>query len=94
VAIAEAIVRPWFLTQFHPEKSIYEWRIDEPINHSPSTVQAMQYFADFFVAESRQNNNSFASKSLEQSSLIYNFSPVFTASVLPDFQQTYYFYDQ
>lgn len=61
----------------------------------------MQYLADFFVSEGRRllmwfswllaqkNDNKFLTEQEEFDSLIYNYSPMYTAHVNPNFVQCY-----
>ena len=78
VGMVEAKNYPIFGTQFHPEKNLYEWNQDS-INHDFDAVSMTTYFANFFVAQARKNNNQFPSGELT-SALIYNFPPVFINS--------------
>lgn len=63
---------PFYGVQFHPEKSAFEWRSDY-ICHSVHAIEANRYFGDFFVSESRNNNQKYEDKEHESSSLIYNY---------------------
>lgn len=40
---------PFFGTQWHPEKSQFEWEPKEAIDHSPDAIRIGQYMANFFV---------------------------------------------
>lgn len=42
---------PFYGTQFHPEKNLYEWTEKEDIPHGFEASQVAQYFANFFVQE-------------------------------------------
>jgi len=50
---------PIYATQFHQEKSTYEWNSGYEINHGSKAVRLQQYLADFFVDECRKNTNLF-----------------------------------
>eukprot|EP01156_Anaeramoeba_ignava_P016015 Anaeramoba_ignava/a617636_21.p1 GENE.a617636_21~~a617636_21.p1 ORF type:complete len:178 (+),score=62.89 a617636_21:424-957(+) len=91
VSTIESIDYPIYGTQFHPEKNIYEWRIDEDINHSFDAVLISQYFGNFFVSESRKNSQHFANQTDEANALIYNFPIIYTAKDEPSFEQCYFF---
>eukprot|EP01123_Difflugia_compressa_P006169 TRINITY_DN18335_c0_g1_i1.p1 TRINITY_DN18335_c0_g1~~TRINITY_DN18335_c0_g1_i1.p1 ORF type:complete len:302 (+),score=55.00 TRINITY_DN18335_c0_g1_i1:59-907(+) len=82
---------PFYAIQWHAEKPLFEWNPQEAINHSPDSVKAMQYVADFFISEARKSNHAFASESSEASHLIYNYQPTYTAPYSSDFVQVYYF---
>ena len=43
----EARDRPIFGVQFHPERPLFSWALDEGINHDEHAVETMQYFANF-----------------------------------------------
>lgn len=82
---------PFYGVQFHPEKVVYEWIRHRNISHTPNAVMASQWFAKFFVDETRQNLNRFAGVDEENRYLIYNFQPTFTALVKSAFTQSYLF---
>ena len=42
---------PFYGTQWHPEKNIYQWDVKSHINHTTSAVAVSQYMANFFVAQ-------------------------------------------
>jgi len=58
VSTIEAWDYPITATQWHPERPAYEWRA-VGADHSADAVAAMQYIANFFVADSRRNIQSF-----------------------------------
>ena len=92
ISTIEAINFPVYSTQWHPEKVSYEWRADEDINHSYTSLLANQHMANFFVNECRKNDHKFADESeLVNKWLIYNFTPEYTFKQEPDFVQTYFF---
>lgn len=68
---------PFYGVQFHPEKSAFEWTRDY-ISHSGDAIEANRYFSDFFIKESRKNNQKYESKEEELSSLIYNYDIAYT----------------
>ena len=51
----EAKEYPFFLTQYHPEKNSYEWRV--PAARSYNAVRAAQNFINVFISEARKNKN-------------------------------------
>jgi len=82
---------PFYGVQFHPEKNLFEWSESEKIPHSGDAVRAAQYFANFFVDQTRKNGHRFPSLEEENKALIYNFQPVFTGANGSTFVQKYYF---
>lgn len=62
LTLVEAKNVPFYGAQFHAEKNAYEFdqewegdaRIDNAVVHGDAAIEAMQYFARFFVAESRK----------------------------------------
>jgi len=90
VASIEAKNYPFWGTQFHPEKTMYEWQ-QPSIPHSARDVAAGQYFAKFLVAEARKSQHSFSSSTEEDKYLIYKDQPVFTRNITTSFEQCYFF---
>jgi len=87
----EGINYPVFAIQWHAEKNIFEWNPQEDINHSFDGIVAMQYFSNFLVQQARMSAHKFASATEEFNSLIYNYKPVYTEKIDPDFEQCYIF---
>ncbi|CAK1550605.1 unnamed protein product [Leptosia nina] len=82
---------PFFGTQFHPETVSYEWRKTSDIPHTPDALTANRYFMDFFVKESRKNENLFPDKTEEDQHLIYNYAARFTGALGGYYEQIYVF---
>ncbi|XP_023297410.2 gamma-glutamyl hydrolase [Lucilia cuprina] len=82
---------PFYGTQFHPEKNIYEFIANRNITHTSKAIQASQYFADFLVNEARRNRQQFKNETEEVQHLIYNYAPVYTALKGSSFEQQYLF---
>jgi gamma-glutamyl hydrolase len=84
VSTIEGKTAPVFGAQWHPERPQFEWAIagarKDPINHSIQAVAAMQYMSNFFVAQARLNERTFATPAEEAAALIYNWQPVGTSS--------------
>lgn len=89
VSTMEAYDYPIYGTQWHPEKSAFEWR-RQYYSHSPSAIKTTFYMAQVIVNEARKNFHSFASKDEERKHLIYNYNPVFTEASSA-FNQIYFF---
>jgi len=91
VSTIEGNVYPIYGLQWHAEKPQFEWYSNEDINHTYDSIISMQYMAQFYVNEARQNNHKFSSSREESQKLIYNYTPLYTAHIIPDFQQCYMF---
>eukprot|EP01015_Nassula_variabilis_P018191 TRINITY_DN2951_c0_g1_i5.p1 TRINITY_DN2951_c0_g1~~TRINITY_DN2951_c0_g1_i5.p1 ORF type:complete len:157 (+),score=17.43 TRINITY_DN2951_c0_g1_i5:75-545(+) len=87
VSTIEAKDFPFYGTQFHPEKNIYEWRTQFNINHEPLAIEYTQYMSNFFVLEARKNQQSFTELD-EESYLIYNYDSVY---VKRGYQKVFFF---
>jgi len=59
IAMLEARNLPIYATQFHPEKSLFEWWGPSHIPHEPAAISLAAYFANFFVDKARCNSNRF-----------------------------------
>ncbi|KAM5281064.1 gamma-glutamyl hydrolase [Ctenodactylus gundi] len=90
ISSMEGYKYPVYGVQWHPEKAPYEWRRFKGISHAPNAVKTAFYLAEFLVSEAQKNNHHFESKETEEKSLIYQFSPVYTAN-FSSFQQCYVF---
>jgi gamma-glutamyl hydrolase len=71
----EAKDYPFFLTQYHPEKNSYEWRV--PAKRTYNSISAEQKFINVFVSEARKNKNHFPAAELSKK-VIYNYHPILT----------------
>ncbi|XP_068966701.1 gamma-glutamyl hydrolase-like, partial [Bombus flavifrons] len=91
ISSLEHITYPFYGLQFHPEKNLYEWKIGEKIPHGKNAIEIAQYFANFFVNEARKNHHIFRSSEEEAQTLIYNYSPTYTALGDSVFMQSYIF---
>jgi len=86
---------PFWGSQFHPEKSIFEQGRRLPggepaqsFDHSPAAVAVSQYFANTFVDACRESKHAFASATDEWESLVYQYSP--TTAYQPFIVQSYF----
>ncbi|XP_052861337.1 gamma-glutamyl hydrolase A-like isoform X1 [Anopheles cruzii] len=82
---------PFYGIQFHPEKNTYEWIANKNIPHTANAVRASQYFADFFIGESRRSDHRFPSEAQLERNVIYNYQPTFTGLQRSSFEQCYMF---
>ena len=51
ISTLEHVILPFYGTQFHPEKNIYEWINGKNIPHGDNATKTSQYFADFFIKD-------------------------------------------
>ncbi|UJR33393.1 hypothetical protein I4U23_020840 [Adineta vaga] len=91
VSTIESRRYPIFGVQWHPEKNAFEWRMNTTIPHSKDAIEVMQYTANFFSAQARQNPNHFDSLADELKYLIYQYTPEFMGLDESHFQQLYFF---
>ncbi|XP_061402619.1 gamma-glutamyl hydrolase [Musca vetustissima] len=85
---------PFYGVQFHPEKNLYEFVQNRNITHTTLAIKASQYFADFFVGETRRNRQFFKNQTEETEALIYNYAPKYTGAIGSSFMQQYLFDEQ
>ncbi|XP_072043766.1 gamma-glutamyl hydrolase-like isoform X1 [Amphiura filiformis] len=92
ISTMEAYNYPIYAIMWHAEKNQFEWNPHKEfrLDHSLEAIQAVQYFANFFVNESRKNSHKFSSEEEERKHLMYNFTPVYTADVV-SYEQCYFF---
>ncbi|CAF0762035.1 unnamed protein product [Rotaria sordida] len=93
VSTIESRRYPIFGVQWHPEKNAFEWRVNTTIPHTKDSVEVMQYMANFFTNQARQNMNQFSSLADELKYLIYLYTPEFSDLDTSHFQQLYFFYE-
>lgn len=79
VSAFEGIRYPFYGTQFHPEKPAFEWHPTLDIKHTSDAVKIGQYLVDFFVDETRKNDNKFESYAEEIQYIIDRYPPLYTA---------------
>ncbi|XP_074649016.1 gamma-glutamyl hydrolase-like isoform X3 [Tubulanus polymorphus] len=89
ISTMEAISYPFYGTQWHPEKNVYDWNGKHTSPHTPNAIRIAQYFADFFVNEARKSNHTFPSPEVEAMYRIDNLNPIFDGP--PTFDVNYYF---
>ncbi|ELR13725.1 gammaglutamyl hydrolase, putative [Acanthamoeba castellanii str. Neff] len=90
ISSMESKKHPFYATQYHPERNAYEWDREEALIHSADAVAAMQALSNFLVSEARKSANTFANKSEEYASLIYNFAPLYTPRIDRYYEQVYF----
>lgn len=76
VSTIEHLRVPIYATQWHPEKALFEFVVNQHIGniaHDENAVLVSQYMANFLINEARRNRNHFQNKKEELDSLIYNY---------------------
>uniref|UniRef100_A0A336L4L4 folate gamma-glutamyl hydrolase n=1 Tax=Culicoides sonorensis TaxID=179676 RepID=A0A336L4L4_CULSO len=91
VSVIEHRKYPYYGVQFHPEKNLYEWHKSSTISHSYDAIKSSQYFAQFFVEETRRNTNLFRTEGEANRFLIYNWPAHFTGRNGSALMQMYFF---
>lgn len=91
VSTIEGLKLPLYGAQWHPEKPVFEWRVDEAMDHSADSVRANLFAARWLGEQARLNRRSFPTADAEAKALIYNYEPVFTGAEVPSFEQSYFF---
>ena len=80
-----------YTTQFHPEKTYFEWWASEVMDHTWDSIRANSHVGYFFVNQTRSNMRKFPSPDAEAAALIYNYNATYTATLSPGFEQCYFF---
>jgi len=93
VSTIESRRYPIFGVQWHPEKNGFEWEVNTTIPHNKNAIQVMQYMANFFTDQVRQNMNHFDSLDDEVKYSIYQYTPEFMDLDKSHFQQLYFFHE-
>lgn len=73
----EAKDYPFYAVQWHPERSVYEWKPYEDIDHSLDMIKISELVADFLIEESKKSEHSYLSPQAENDALIYNYPLVY-----------------
>ncbi|XP_063709500.1 gamma-glutamyl hydrolase A-like [Culicoides brevitarsis] len=91
ISAMEHKMYPYYGVQFHPEKNLFEWHKSSTIVHNLDATRSSQYFAEFFVQETRKNKNSFKTEGEANRFLIYNWPAQFTGKNGSALTQMYFF---
>jgi gamma-glutamyl hydrolase len=95
IALVEHRNLPIYASQFHPEKSAFEWTPYADIPHSENAIYFMQHLANFFVGEARWSGNRFAEPGEFYRRSINNYTPVYTLTrINSKLESCYFFNDQ
>lgn len=90
VSTIEGIRYPFYGTQWHPEKNIFEWTREERIAHFPDAIKVSQELANFFVNEARRNNQHFDTEKEEVDNSIFIYEQTYSGG-RSLFEQVYIF---
>lgn len=91
ISVFESRQYPFYSVQFHPEKVNFEFKIGANIPHTAAAMKMSQYFANFFVEETKKNDHKYPEWKSEQNALIYNYQPHFTGLQNSTYLQIYMF---
>jgi len=94
ISTLEAKDFPFYATQFHPEKNMFEWAPwHTSIPHSREATSVSLYMVEHFVEAARQSSHQFPSRAAEESHMIYNHRAYFSGQEATDsgFTQVYLF---
>lgn len=91
ISVFESKDYPFYGIQFHPEKNLFEFITGKNIPHSLNSALISQYFANFFVEQTRKNEHSFHDWQSEQNALIYNYNASFIGLQNSSYEQIYAF---
>lgn len=96
VSTMEGVKLPFYGTQWHPEKTMYEWGARggfpyQSINHTANAIALSRYLADFIAAEARQSKHAFPTYSALLDASIYKYAPTTYNRLHPMFTRTYFF---
>jgi gamma-glutamyl hydrolase len=90
IAGMEAKDYPIFIVQYHPERTLSEWRNKEHFNHPDDIGMAALTQAAFFISEATKNNQRFVSNEALEYFLMSNHEGVYFNVTWP----RVYFYDK
>jgi len=94
ISTLEAKEFPFYATQFHPEKNMFEWAPwHTSIPHSREATSVSLYMVEYFVEEARKSSHQFPSRAAEEKHLIYNHRSYFSGqeNINSGFTQVYLF---
>lgn len=91
ISVVEHKKYPFYGTQWHPEKILYEFVEGKNISHSGGAIKAAHYFAEFFVDEARKNFNTFKNSTQVEDMFFYNHNPDYVGKKGCVFAQIYGF---
>jgi gamma-glutamyl hydrolase len=93
VSSIEGIKYPFWATQFHPERTQFEWDLGERLSKTPQAVASSAYLSQRLAMQARESTHAFPDPASEAAALIYNYIPTFTGDGPGSYpeQQTYEF---
>ena len=92
-ALVEHKKYPFYGSQFHPEKLVYEWNPKISVERSTTGVLFNQYVANFFASEASKSKHRFKDSALFHSRKIDNYPSMHTMLLDHTTLTTYYFFD-
>lgn len=91
VSTFEMVDYPIWAIQWHAEKPLFEWNPSEAINHSAQAIEAMSWLSRYTGQQARFSLHQFKSPAALSQQVIYNYCPMYTEALIPDFEQCYLF---
>ena len=88
ISSAEGKKFPIYISQFHPEMNVFEWKKEDNVNHEKEAIEFSQHIANFIAKEARKSEHKFSNQEEEDKYLIYGYNPV----QVPDFYEQVYFF--
>ena len=84
---------PFYATQFHPEKIVYEWNPRTSVERPLSGILMNQHLANFFKSEAAKSNHRFINPADFHARKIDNYPAINTMLMEYTILTTYYFFD-
>lgn len=94
VALIEHKSKPFYASQFHPEKASFEWAYDRGMVHTKHAIEFEQYLANFFINEAKKNRNQFSNPKEFYALSINNFHPMYALKAVDSAMETIYFWNE
>lgn len=91
VSSIEGIKYPFWATQWHAERTQYEWGVTEKLAHTAQSVAVHSYVAQRWMMLARQSSHRFPTPEAEAAALIFRYLPTYSGSNAGSMSQTYRF---
>jgi hypothetical protein len=71
---------PFWATQWHAERTQFEWDLNEDLVHDAQSIAAHSYVAQRWMMNARQSAHRFPTEAIAEQTLIYNYQPTYTGN--------------